>query len=88
MLDIDGVKTFPSRLYLTGGASYMVGLDELLEEEEWRKRLPIKQHLKVKRIGLEDFLLINNPQDFIKHKEIVVPSSLGVIGLLALDLYE
>ena len=88
LLDIDGVKTFPSRLYLTGGASYMVGLDELLEEEEWRKRLPIKQHLKVKRIGLEDFLLINNPQDFIKHKEIVVPSSLGVIGLLALDLYE
>lgn len=88
LIDVDGVKTFPSKLYLTGGSSYITGLDELLEEEEWRKRVPMKQHLKVKRISLEDFSFISNPQAFMKQKEVIVPASLGVLGLMALDLYE
>ena len=79
LLDIEGVKTFPSKLYLTGGASYMTGLDEMLEEEDWKKNIPMRQHLKVKRVMLNEVISVSG---FEKQSEIVVPASLGIIGLI------
>jgi len=79
LLDIEGVKTFPSRLYLAGGASYMTGLDEMLEEEDWKKNVPMRQHLKVKRVMLSEVIFVDG---FEKQTEIVVPASLGIIGLI------
>jgi len=79
LLDIEGVKTFPSKLYLTGGASYMTGLDEMLEEEDWKKNIPMRQHLKVKRVTLNEVISVDG---FEKQSEIVVPASLGIIGLI------
>lgn len=79
LLDIEGVKTFPSKLYLTGGASYMTGLDEMLEEEDWKKNIPMRQHLKVKRVLLDEIIMAKG---YEKQSEIVVPASLGIIGLI------
>jgi len=82
LLDIDGIKTFPSKLYLTGGASYMTGLDEMLEEDEWKKNIPMRQHLKVKRVMLNEII---DKEGFEKQSEIVVPASLGIIGLISME---
>ena len=41
--DFDGIRTFPSKVYLVGGASALNEVLEVLRKEPWTKHIPFKE---------------------------------------------
>lgn len=58
--DFEGVKTFSSRIYLTGEDVEMPGLLDMLTKEPWTKSIPFKSPPEFSKVLCEDFINIKD----------------------------
>jgi cell division ATPase FtsA len=58
--DFEGVKTFSSKIYLTGEDVEMPGLLDMLSKEPWTKSIPFKSPPEFTKVLCEDFINIKD----------------------------
>ena len=77
---LTGIKTFPKKIYITGGSSNLNVIEELLYEDDWHKALPFSGGVEVMHpadTSLTEFLV--DDLKLLKGKRMFAPSSLSVI---------
>ncbi len=79
--EFEGVKTFASDIYLTGGGSKVPVLNDALETKPWTKSIPFKKPPEFNKINAQNLDFIKDITGILEHSEFVVPATLSVIYL-------
>lgn len=77
-----GIKSFPQKIYLSGGGSMLPVIQEMLLEEHWKKAIPFANDIEVLTTSgksLEEN--ISDDINILKGSRMFVPGTLGVIKL-------
>ena len=77
-----GIKSFPEKIYITGGGSHLPVIQELLYEDEWRQAVPFASDISIeipksdswKKYLHDELNVLAGPQMF-------VPVSIGIVQL-------
>lgn len=79
---LNGIKSFPNHIYLSGGGAYLPVLLELLIEKDWAHGLSIPKDFEVKLVDDEFWRLnVNDPKDILSGPLMFVPTSLSIIKI-------
>ncbi len=81
--DFEGIKTFPSRIFLLGGGSSLKDLLSVLEKEPWTKTIPFKEPPIFDRLLVSDLSLVSDMTGKLTGQDDILPASLGGIYLEA-----
>lgn len=79
--DFDGVKTFASKIYLTGGASKLPTIVEALETNPWTRSIPFKEPPEFVKVNIKDIKHVTDAIGEADKAEYMVPIALSVIYL-------
>jgi hypothetical protein len=77
---ISGIKSFPKKIYLSGGTGDLPVLEELLYEENWKSSLPFAGEIEIEKADrtLLDKYLIDDLK-ILKDLRMFAPSSLSIV---------
>lgn len=81
-----GVKTFPHKVYLTGGGSALPDIYEAISKEPWTKSIPFKSPPEFSKVTIEDLALIEDRMREVHSVEDIIPTSLSIVYLEIKDL--
>jgi hypothetical protein len=77
-----GIKSFPQRIYLSGGGAGLPTLKELLYEDVWRKAIPFAGDLEIETASAAIWKdQVVDELDILAGPQMFVPVSLGLIKL-------
>jgi len=79
--DFDGVKTFPSKIYLIGGGSSLGDVLTLLEKEPWTRNIPFKEPPVFERVSVSDLSYISDLTGKTVGHDDVMPAALSEVYL-------
>ncbi len=77
--EFSGVKTFSSKIYLTGGGINLPDAYDYLTSEPWTKSIPFKDTPVFEKINAKDMLGIHDETQMVNSAEWVMPASLSNI---------
>lgn len=81
MSDFEGVKTFPSRIVLTGGGIGLRDIPETLETTSWARNVAFRNPPVFEKVNLTDLKIIKDLTGQALSFEDIMPASLGSIYL-------
>jgi len=82
LTSMSGIKSFPKKIYLTGGGANLPIIQELLFEEEWRQSIPFASSLEIETVSSDKLQnRIKDELSLLKGPQMFVPASLGIIKL-------
>jgi cell division ATPase FtsA len=79
--EFNGVKTFPTDVYITGGGSKLPLITEALDTNPWTKAIPFREPPEYKKISTKVFGFIHDVTGDSDQGEFVIPTALSVIYL-------
>jgi len=79
--DFEGIKSFPSKIYLTGGGSALPKIKKILQERRWGKNLPFKSVPTCDMVSLFDLSKIEDRTGKLDVPDLIMPASVGMVGL-------
>lgn len=77
--DFEGIKTFPSKVLITGGAVSLKDIDEGLSSFSWEKEIPFKSPPTFHKIGVNNLLGIKDMTQKVTQFDDVMCASLGKV---------
>lgn len=77
--EFNGVKTFPSEIFITGGTAKLPSIFELLNEFRWLKALPFKQNPTLHKLTADKFSFVTDPLVQLDTLEFASAVSLGML---------
>lgn len=77
-----GIKSFPQKIYISGGGAMLPLIQEILLEEHWRKAVPFADDVEIIQ-ATGKFLnkVISDEIGILKGSRMFIPGALGVIKL-------
>ena len=79
--DFDGVKTFPSKIYLVGGGSSLPDLPQIIEKEPWTRNIPFKEPPTFAKVAFSDLSAIVDMTGKVNALDDIMPASLAEVFL-------
>jgi hypothetical protein len=79
--EFSGIKTFASRIYLTGEGFEVPDIYEMLVTEPWTKSIPFREPPEFSKISLSELPLISDLSGKASSLEWTMPASLSILFL-------
>ncbi len=80
LLSMNGIKSFPHTVILSGGGSSIGILEELLYEEEWRQEIQFANDIEVMKINTNLWSnYVHDELNVLNDIQMFIPASLGLI---------
>lgn len=86
--DFDGVKTFPTDIYLTGGGSKLPLINEALQNKPWTKSIPFKEPPTFSKVSTNEFKFAHDVTGSTDDEEYTAAVALGSIYLEMLGIID
>lgn len=79
---ISGVKSFPKKIYLTGGGANLPVVEELLYEDDWQQSIPFSGEIEIAKASQDLWkAFVQDDMDILNGPRMFSPASLAVIKL-------
>jgi len=83
--DFEGIKVFPSKIFLSGGGALTYDLLKVLQERPWFETFSFREKPSVEVLSVKDELPgIADPNKYLSDVRNMVPVALGLVGLAVL----
>lgn len=79
--NLEGIKTFASDIYLTGGGSKLPTIKDYLENKPWTKTIPFKEPPTINMLDIKDIAHVLDVTGEANKEEFIVPLALSTIFL-------
>ncbi len=80
-LDFNGIKTFPSKIVITGGGSSLRGLDGFLAYDSWLKNIQFKETPIFEKASLNSLIRVSDLTGKATTGDDIMPASLSEVYL-------
>ncbi|MCA9308160.1 MAG: hypothetical protein R3B92_02565 [Patescibacteria group bacterium] len=75
--EFDGIKTFGSKIYLTGGGIMLPEILDVLTKEPWTKAIPFKSPPEFVKLNLMDLHFVSDKTGMLDSPMFIIPASLS-----------
>ncbi|MDQ5981818.1 MAG: hypothetical protein QG570_576 [Patescibacteria group bacterium] len=77
-----GIKSFPSKIFLSGGGANLPLIEELLYEEDWKQSIPFANSLEIEKVGNKYWSeIVDDELKLIGGTMFFVPASLCAVRI-------